>query len=207
MIFAVLRLTCIVLFTASIPVLVLVRFKYSKVPAWILIALATASGWCLVYAHMSLRAPMLHAFDRAERQAAEEYMRHPPPPIRNPDGSWTVDNPYAIGDYLPEVYHPVASLIYGPVYLAGCWFGAWLFFRRSSPDQRRRLFLVSIGVVLIEWTAIICEPLKPPAIFSDEVLIYGWNPFFGPQLTLPLALIAAWLIGSWLPVVAARRLF
>src|SRR5580698_8370271 len=102
----------ILLFTASIPLLVLARFKYSKFPAWLLLVLATVFGWFLTYAHMSLRAPMIHAFDRAERQAAEQYMRHPSPPIRNPDGGWTVDNPYEIGDYLPEVYHPVASLIY-----------------------------------------------------------------------------------------------
>jgi hypothetical protein len=89
----------------------------------------------------------------------------------------------------------------------GCWLGAWLVFRRSSPSQRRHLLLVSIGVILIEWAAIICKPIHPPAIFSDEVLIYGWNPFFGPQLTLPLALITAWLVVTWLPAVASRRLF
>jgi hypothetical protein len=69
----------------------------------------------LTYAHVSLRAPMIHAFDRAEREAAEEYLRHPPPPSIET----SVDNPYGIGEYLPEVNHPVGSLIYGPVYLVG----------------------------------------------------------------------------------------
>ena len=50
----------------------------------------------LTYAHVSLRAPMIHAFDRAEREAAEEYLRHPPPPSIET----SVDNPYGIGEYL-----------------------------------------------------------------------------------------------------------
>jgi hypothetical protein len=201
----VLRLACVVLFTASIPLLVLARFKYSKFPAWLPIILATAMGWILPYTHMSLRAPMIREMDRKERMAEEEYMRHPPPPIQNPDGSVTVENPFGIGDYLPEEYHSVASLLYGPVYLMGCWPAAWLFFRRSAPRLRRRMLLVSVAVLLAAWAAIIGDLIKirPPRIFSDEVFIYGWNHFFGPQLTLPLAMLIAWLMVAWLPTALA----
>ena len=132
-------------------------------------------------------------------------MRHPPPPIQNPDGSISIENPIGMGDYLPEEYHPVASLIYGPAYLMCCWRAAWLFFRRCAPSLRRRILLVSGGVILAEGTAILGELVKirPPEIFSDEVLIYGWNPFFGPQLILPLAMLTAWLIAAWLPKALA----
>jgi hypothetical protein len=201
----VLRLACVVLFTTSIPLLVLARFKYSKFPAWLLITLATAVGWILPYTYMSLRAPMIRQIDRQERMAEEEYMRHPPPPIHNPDGSVTIENPIGIGDLVPEVYHPVASLLYGPTYLVCCWLAARLFFLRCAPALRRRLLFVSIGALLVEWAAFISEliRIKPPAIFSDEVFIYGWNSFFGPQLTLPLAMFTAWLLVAWLPTVAA----
>jgi len=158
--------------------------------------------------YMSLRAPMIREMDREERMAQEEYMRHPPPPIQNPDGSVTVENPFGFGDYLPEEYHPVASLFYGPVYFMGCWPAAWLFFRRCTHGQRRRILLVSVGVLLVEWAAILgimseLIRIRPPEIFSDGVLIYGWNPFFGPQLTLPLAVLTAWLGVVWLPTALA----
>jgi hypothetical protein len=196
-----LRWACIVIFTASIPLLVLARYKYPEFPAWLLIVLATAMGWILPYAHISLRGPMIEQLDREQRAAEEEYMRHPPPPIQNPDGSYTIENPFGIGDYFPEVYHPVASLTYGPAYLMCCWVAAWLFFRRSAPGVRRLILLVSGGVLLVEWAVFIGELIKirPPAIFSDEVFIYGWNPFFGPQLTLPLAMLIAWLVVACLP--------
>jgi hypothetical protein len=196
MIFGVMRLMCVLLFTVSIPLLALLRFKQSKFPAWLLIMVATSMGWLLPYAYMSLRAPMINELDRAEREAAEEHRRPPSPPIQNPDGSveTSVGNPYGIGDLVPEAYHPIASLLYGPAYLACCWLAAWLLFHRGVPAERRRLWLVSIGVLLIEWTAILTDLIKPPEIFGDGVLIYGWNPFFGPQLTLPLALVTAWLL-------------
>jgi hypothetical protein len=87
MIFAVLRLTRIILFTASIPLLVIARFKYSKFSAWLLLVLATVFGWFLPYTHMSLRAPMIHEFDRAERQAAEV---HAPPSPTDPKPRWAL---------------------------------------------------------------------------------------------------------------------
>jgi hypothetical protein len=60
-------------------------------------------------------------------------------------------------------------------------------------------------VILTEWTAIVVEliRIRPPGIFSDGVLIFGWNPFFGPQLTLPLAVLIAWLVVAWLPIALA----
>jgi hypothetical protein len=134
MMFAELRWACIALFTASIPLLVLARYKYPEFPAWLLIVLATALGWTLPYAHISLRGSMIKEVDREQRAAAEEYMRHPPPAIQNPDGSYTIENPLGIGDYLPEAYHPVASLIYGPAYLMCCWIAAWPFFRPCGPE-------------------------------------------------------------------------
>jgi hypothetical protein len=46
--------------------------------------------------------------------------------------------------------------------------------------------------------------IRPPAIFGDRVFIYGWNPFYGPQLTLPLALLTAWLVVVLLPEASRR---
>jgi hypothetical protein len=43
------------------------------------------------------------------------------------------------------------------------------------------------GALLIEWTAMLADLMKPPEIFGGGVLDYGWNPFFAPQLTLPSA--------------------
>jgi hypothetical protein len=37
-------------------------------------------------------------------------------------------------------------------------------------------------------------------------LIYGWNPFFGPQLALPLAVLTTWLLVAWLPTALATAL-
>ena len=75
MIFGAMRLMCVLLFTVSIPLLVLLRFKHSKFPARLLIMLATSMGWLLPYAYMSLRAPtdfeITHFFSlRAEERSA-----------------------------------------------------------------------------------------------------------------------------------------
>jgi hypothetical protein len=201
-----LRWACIALFTASIPLLVLARFKYSEFPAWPLIVLAIGLGWIFPYAYSSLWSPMIqeeeHARRAAEEDVAEEYRRHPPPPVRTPDGHYEtiVENPYALVDYAWEEYHPVASLLYGPAYLMSCWLAIWLFLRRSASNQRRAILLVMGGVMLGEWIAIIGGLIKfrPPEIFSDGVLMDNWNLFFGP-LTLPLAALIAWLVVAWLP--------
>ena len=66
--------------------------------------------------------------------------------------------------------------------------------------------LVAGGVLLVEWAAIIGERIRPLEMFSDGVLIYGWNPFFGPQLTLPLAVLTGWLVAAWLPATLASIL-
>jgi hypothetical protein len=149
---------------------------------------------------------MHQALDREERLAAEEYMRHPPPPIKHEDGSseTAVDNPYGIGDWISEEYHPIESLLYGPAYLAICWVAASVYFRRSPLGTRRRILLISGGLLLGFWIAVIGYDVYPPEIFSDGILVNGWNPFFGPQLTLPLALLCAWLFGGWLPSVIVR---
>ena len=57
--FADFRWACIALFTASIPLLVLARYKYPEFSAWLLIVLATASGWIFPYTHISLREPVI----------------------------------------------------------------------------------------------------------------------------------------------------
>jgi hypothetical protein len=117
--------------------------------ARLLILLAIALGWIFPFAHKTLERPMHQELDREERVAAEEYMRHPPPPIKNADGSWetAVDNPYGIGDWIAEDYHPVESLLYGPAYLVVCWVAAWVFFRRSPSEARSRILLIT-GAVL-----------------------------------------------------------
>lgn len=214
-VFGVLRLACVILFTLSVPLMVRARFRNPEFPAWRLILLAIALGWIFPIAHKMLERPMHQELDREERVAAEEYMRHPPPPpppSRNANGSveTAVDNPYGIGDWIEEDYHPVESLLYGPAYLGGCWLAAWAYFRRSTPPRLRRpILLVAAGLLLVAWAAIIGERvrIKPPGIFSDGIFIYGWNPFFGPQLTLPLALLASWLLVGWLPGALARSLW
>jgi hypothetical protein len=71
--------------------------------------------------------------------------------------------PFAFNDFVSEECHPVGSLLYGPVYLMGCWPVAWLCFRRSTLCQKRRIVLVSPGVILVEWAAIlaICPQRSP----------------------------------------------
>jgi hypothetical protein len=207
-VFGVLRLACIILFTLSVPLMVRARFRNPEFPAWRLILLAIALGWIFPFAHKMLERPMHQEFDREERVAAEEYMRHPPPPIKNADGSWetVVDNPYGSGDWIAEDYHPVESLLYGPAYLVVCWFAAWVFFRPSSFEARSRVLLISGAVLLTFWIAVAGYVIKPPEIFSDGILVNGWNLFFGPQLTLPFALLTACLLVGWLPDALARSL-
>ena len=181
----VLRLACVVLFTLSIPLMVRKRIKNPRFPAWLVILLAVALGWAFPFAHKALERPMHQALDREERLAAEDSVRHPPPPIRNADGSWetTVVNPYDIGDWISEDYHPVQSLLYGPAYLATCWVAAWVFFRCSPLGARRRILLISGAVLFAFWISVVGYALHPPEMFNDGVLVNGWNPFFGPQLT------------------------
>jgi len=207
-VFWVLRLACVVLFTLLIPLMVRKRFRNPEFRAWHLIILAIALGWIFPFAHKTLERPMHQAFDREERLAAEEYMRHPPPPTKNADGSWetVVDNPYSFGDWISEVYHPVESLFYGPAYLVTCWVAAWAFFCRSSLEARSRILLISGAVLLTFWIAVVGYVINPPFIFNDGVFVNGWNLFFGPQLTLPLALMTAWLFVGWLPGALARSL-
>jgi hypothetical protein len=199
-----LQWACVAIFTASIPLVVLARYRYPESPAWHFIVLATVLGWVLANAHAGIQHLWVDAERRGEFAAFDEAIRHPQSPVLQPDGSWVIEGP-GIGEFLWEEYQPVAALIYGPAYLFGCWLAAWVFFRRSSPRLRRAILLVSICVLLAAWTAILGEPIKikPPDIFSDGVFIYGWNPFFGPQLTVPLAVLTAWLVVAWLPTALA----
>jgi hypothetical protein len=208
MVFGVLRLACVILFTLSVPLMVRARFRNPEFPAWRLILLAIALGWIFPFAHKMLERPMHQEFDWEERAAAEEYMRHPPPPIRNADGSWetVVENPYGFGDWIAEDYHPIESLLYGPAYLVVCWFAARVFFRRSPFEARSRILLIAGAVLLTFWIAVVGYVTNPPEIFSDGILIDGWNLFFGPQFTLPLAVLTAWLLVGWLPGALARSL-
>jgi hypothetical protein len=44
-----------------------------------------------------------------------------------------------------------------------------------------------------------CVGLAPPVCAHKPAgSNYGWNPFFGPQLTLPLAVLTGWLVAAWL---------
>jgi hypothetical protein len=199
-----LRSACVAVFTVSIPLLAVVRFK-SKFPVWLLIILSIALGWFLPYTHMSMREPMIRQADREHTAMQEEYERHPWPVTSATDPA---KNPFSFGDFVPEPYHPVASLAYGPVYLMGCWLAAWLYFCRSGSGQRRQVLVVSVGVVLVEWAALFGYVVKstPRNAVIDTVLFNWWDRFFGPQLTLPLAMIVAWLVAAWLPTTAAAKL-
>jgi hypothetical protein len=200
-----LQWACVAIFTASIPLVVLAHYRYPESPVWHFIVLAAVLGWVFANAHAGIQHLWVDAERREELAAFDEAIRNPEPPVLQPDGSWAIGGP-GIADFLWEEYRPVTAMIYGPVYLLGCWLAAWAFFRRSSPRLRRAILLVSIGVLLAAWTAILGEliKIKPPDIFSDGVFIYGWNPFFGPQLLLPLALLTAWLVVAWLPTALAR---
>lgn len=204
--FEVLQLACVVLFTLLIPLLVRKRFRNPGFPTWQMILLAITLGWIFPFAHKTLERPMHQAYDREEQLAVEEYMRHPPPPIRNADGSYetTVDNPFGIGDWIAEEFHPVEALFYGPAYLALCWVAAWAFLSWSTFEARRRVLLISGAVLLTFWIAVVGYLMHPPAIFSDGIFVNGWNLFFGPQLTLPAALLTASLFVGWLPNALAR---
>jgi hypothetical protein len=199
-----LRTACVAVFTVSIPLLAVVRFK-SEFPVWLLIILATALGWFLPYAHMSMREPMIRQADRERTAMQEEYERHPWPVTAATDPA---KNPFSFADYVPEPYHPVASLAYGPVYLMGCWLAAWLYFCRSGSGQRRRILMVSGGVLFAEWAAMIAYIVKSESHpnFIDRLLFSWWDRFLGPQLTLPLAMIVAWLVAAWLPTAVAAKL-
>jgi hypothetical protein len=200
-----LQWACVAIFTASIPLVLLAHYRYPESPVWHFIVLAAVLGWVLANAHAGIQHLWVDAERREELAAFDEAIRNPEPPVLQPDGSWAIGGP-GIADFLWEEYRPVTAMIYGPAYLLGCWLAAWAFFRRSSPRLRRAILLVSIGVLLAAWTAILGEriKIKPPDIFSDGVFIYGWNPFFGPQLTLPLALLTVWLVLAWLPTALAR---
>jgi hypothetical protein len=204
---ALLRITCVILFTLSIPVIVRTRFRNHQMSASRLLLYATALGWIFPFAHKMLEHPMHQAWDREQVAAAEEHMRHPPPPINGVVGhseTVVVDNPYGIGDWITEEYHPVASLLYGPAYLAVCWIAAWVFVHRTRFEARSRILLVSGSLLLTFWIAVVGYEISPPTIFSDGVFIRGWNHFFGPQLSLPLAVFAGWLLAEWLPVYLDR---
>lgn len=208
LLFAVLRLACVLLFTLLIPLLVRKRFRNPGFRTWRIVLLAVALGWIFPFAHKMLERPMHQAFDREEQLAAEEYMRHPPPPIRNADGSYetAVDNPYGMVDWISEDFHPVQALFYGPTYLLMCWVAAGALSRRSAFEARSRILLISGAVLLTFWIAVVGYVINPPAIFSDGIFANGWNSFFGPQLTLPAALITAWLFFGWLPGALAHLL-
>src|ERR1700692_2170862 len=140
-----LQLACVIIFTVSIPLLVLARYRYTEIPtARLLIVIATVLGWGLANAHAGLEPLWVDAERREEWAAFDEAIRHPPPPVALPDGSIEISNP-GIGEFLWEEYHPVTAMIYGPAYLGGCWLAALGLFRRSTPPLRRAIFFVSAG--------------------------------------------------------------
>jgi hypothetical protein len=200
-----LQWACVAIFTVAIPLVVLARYRYPEFPAWYFIVLATVLGWVLANAHAGIEHLWVDADRREELAALHEAILHPPPPSKMADGSFETNVGPGISEFLWEEYHPATAMIYGPAYLLGCWLAAQAFFRRSAPQLRRPMLLVSVGILLAAWTAILGEPIKikPPDIFGDGIFIYGWNPFFGPQLTLPMALLTAWLMIAWLPTAFA----
>jgi hypothetical protein len=99
------------------------------------------------------------------------------------DGSFETDVAPGISEFLWEEYHPVTAMIYGPAYLLGCWLAAQAYFRRSAPRLRHPMLLVSVGVLLAAWTAILGEliRIKPPLQRRNIYLwveSFFWTPIY-----------------------------
>jgi hypothetical protein len=91
-VFEVLRVACVISFTLSVPLMVFARFRNPEFPVWGLTPFAVALGWIVPFSRKILERPMHREFDREQRVAAEEYMRHPRPPIAAETGR---HRPYA----------------------------------------------------------------------------------------------------------------
>jgi hypothetical protein len=126
-----LQLECVAIFTVSIPMLVLVRYRYPEFPAWHFIVLAAVLGWVLANAHAGVQHLWVDAEHREELAAFDEAVRHPQPPVKQPDGSWVISGA-GIADFLWEEYQPVTAIFYGPAYLVGCFLASWAILHQTA---------------------------------------------------------------------------
>jgi hypothetical protein len=201
-VYAALTLACTALFWLSVPLLLVYRGRRSDIPWAFIIASATALGWILSNASVFLQHAAIDE-ERMEELAcfAAPYDENKGVAVVNADGmtETVVENPCGIGDWIREKYKPWVGLLYGPLYLLCCALPYWLIVvRRPSLSLRRQMLLLAVGILVVEWvailgrcTAVFGERFSPDSYWS---LCDYIDPHIGLPLTIAVAFLASWLV-------------
>jgi hypothetical protein len=195
-----LKLACIVLFWASVPLILAYRSRRSDVPWAFVIVSATVLGWILSNASVFLQ----HAAIDEER--LEELACFTSPhdvnkgaAVIGPDGTTEtiVENPCGIGDWFRDEYKPWLGLLYGPVYLLCCALPYWLLIvRRPSTGLKRQIVLLAVGAFVIEWTAILGQRTADFLGSVNLDTLWLLRDYLDPHLWVPLTIAVAFLV-AW----------
>ena len=197
-----LRLACVALFWLSVPLLLVYRGLRSDIPWVFVVVSATVLGWILSNASVFFQHAAVDE-ERMEERACftAPHVENKGVVVVNVDGTveTVVENPCGIGEWIREQYKPWAGLFYGPLYLLCCALPCWLIVvRRLSLKVGRQMVLLAVGILAVEWTAILgnCtavfgERIRPGYIdqICDNV-----DTYTGLPLTIATAFLASWLV-------------
>jgi hypothetical protein len=198
--YAALTFACVALFWASVPLLLVYRSRRSDIPWVFVIVSATALGWILSNASVFFQHAAVDE-DRMEEFAcfAAPYDENKSVAVVNANGmtETVVENPCGIGDWIRENYKPFTGLLYGPLYLLCCSLPYWLIVvRRPSLRLRRQMVLLAVGILVLEWSAILgnCTAVFGERFSPDSY--WSLCDYIDPHIELPLTIAAASLV-SW----------
>jgi hypothetical protein len=199
-VYAALSFACVALFWLSVPLLLVYRGLRSDIPWVFVIVSATALGWILSNASVLFQHAAIDE-ERMEELAcfAAPYDENKSVAVVNANGitETVVENPCGIGDWIREKYKPWAGLLYGPLYLFCCALPYWLIVvRRPSLGLRRRMVLLAVGVLVVEWAAILgnCTAVFGERFSPDSY--WSLCDYIDPHIRLPLTIAVASLV-SW----------
>ena len=197
-----LRLASVALFWLSVPLLLVYRSRRSDIPWVFVIVSATVLGWILSNASVFFQHAAVDE-ERLEEIAcfATPHDENKSVAVVNANGmtETVVENPCGIGEWIRENYKPWAGVFYGPLYLLCCALPYWLIVvRRLSHKIRHQMVLLAVGILVVEWAAIIgrCtavfgERFSPDSYCSlcDDIDLH-----IGLPLTIGAACLASWLV-------------
>lgn len=201
-----LQFSCVALFWTSVPLILAYRARRPDVPWVFVIVAVTALGWILSNASVFFQHAAIDE-ERLEELACftTPHDENKSVSVVNANGmtETVVENPCGIGEWIRDRYKPWAGLFYGPLYLLCCVLPYWLIVvRRPSRDIRRQMVLLAVGVLVVEWAAILS---KCTAVFGERFspdsywsLCYYIDPHVGLPLTIAVAFFASWLVTAQL---------
>lgn len=190
---------CNLLYWASVPLLLVYRGRRSDVPWIFILVSATALGWILANASVFFQHAAINQGRIEERECFSDplYKSNSTELDKNGVTETIVENPCALGDWISDSYKPWLGLLYGPVYLLCCALPYWLLIvRRPTTGLKLRMVLLSVGVFVTEWTAILGQRTADFLVSAKLDALSSLRDYLDPHLWVPPTIAVAFLV-AW----------